>query len=87
MNKSFLYGFLLAIILMSAAGVWMEKKSEAQTAGFAGVYPFWTSGGMMGFFDQTDGRVYLYDQNLENLFMVSKLEKLGDKMKKNPQKF
>ncbi len=82
MNKSFLYGFLSAVILMSALGVVLEKKSEAQSASFSGVHPFWTTGGMMGFFDQTDGRVYLYDQNLENLFMVSKLEKLGEKMKK-----
>ena len=84
MNKSFLYGFLSAIIFMSAVGVWMGKKSEAQATSFAGVYPFWTSGGMMGFFDQADGRVYLYDQNLENLFMISRLEKLGNKMKRNP---
>ena len=83
MHKSFLYGFLSAVILMAAVGVFRAGKLEAQGTGFAGVYPFWTSGGMLGFFNQNDGRIYLYDQNLKNLYTTARLESLGIPMQKD----
>ncbi len=79
MNRSFLYGFLVAALLSIFWGPLWLKNSEAQTqaASYEGVMPFWTSGGWLGLFDQKAGIVYLYDDSLVNCRMIARINKLG----------
>jgi hypothetical protein len=36
----------------------------------------------MGFFDSRDGKVYLYDGNLDKCVMVKQVQRLGQPLKK-----
>ena len=58
-------------------------KEEAKPEGknFAGVIPFATPGGFLGFFDQKDGKIYMYDSELSECTFVGQLEELGKSIK------
>lgn len=40
------------------------------------------SSGLTGFFDPDSGKLYIYDANMENCFIVRQLVKLGDPLVK-----
>ena len=76
-------GSLFAVIFLVFIGVvfvFQSREVKAQVPSFVGVVPFTTVGGLMGFFDQKDGKVYLYDGNLKNCILVSQLKELGKPM-------
>jgi hypothetical protein len=57
------------------------KQSQAVAFKFDNVVPFATVTGVMGLFNQNDGKVYLYDGNFQNCVSVLQLEELGKAMK------
>lgn len=71
---------LLAVVILGVLYCLPLKQSAAAGGKFEGVIPFTTVGGLMGFFNQNDGKVYLYDGNLKNCILVSQLEELGKSM-------
>ena len=53
-----------------------QEKGKRET--FSEVIPFFISGGgYFGFFDQRDGIVYIYDEQMKRVLFVYKLDELG----------
>ena len=82
MKKLLLWSVLIFVVGSVFLHGLQQKQSLANTNSFNGVIPFTTVGGLMGFFNQNDGKVYLYDGNLQNCILVSQLEELGQPIKK-----
>ena len=59
------------IILLST------RNSTAQQAAFFNVLPFMTQAGRMGFFNQEDGTIYIYDSDVKELLFKAQLKELG----------
>ena len=75
MNK--LTAFLMIVIIALSFVLGTSIQSKAQTKNFAGVIPFVTSKDRVGFFDQTTGRIYMYDDNISQCVYTGQLESLG----------
>ena len=82
MKKSFFNGLLILAAAMVFLGVSLQKQTAAQTVGFPSVVPFVTPSGLVGLFDQKDGKMYLYDANLNECFMITQVTTLGSPMTK-----
>ena len=83
MKKLLICSFLTLAIFFVILVVLHSKQSSADPGDFDKVIPFTTVGGLMGFFDQSNGKVYLYDGNLQDCILVSQLEELGKSMKRS----
>jgi len=75
MNKK--VSLLLMGIIVLSCGLLVATTSKATGKSFAGVVPFATSGDRFGFFDQNDGKIYLYDSNISQCVFRGQLEDLG----------
>ncbi len=75
MNKTTTCLSIVILALCFVLGATMQGK--AQTKGFAGVLPFITGNNRMGFFDQNNGKVYLYDDNFSLCTFVGQIQELG----------
>jgi hypothetical protein len=87
MKKSVLFAVSLLVVIIVGFAIIQLREAKAQANSFNSVAPFTTVGGLMGFFDQKDGKVYLYDGNLQNCVFVSQLAELGKPMKVVEKKF
>ncbi len=52
-------------------------NSRAQDKSFSGVIPFVTSNDRVGFLDQNNGKVYVYDNNLGSCVFTGQIQTLG----------
>lgn len=76
MKKYFLYS--LAIILLATNMILLvTQRSTAQSKNFYTVVPFVTQAGRMGFFDQENGKIYIYDNDVKSPLFVAQLTDLG----------
>lgn len=75
MNKiaTYLMIIMTALCLILVA----TRQSPAQDKSFAGIIPFVTSNDRVGFFNQTNGRIYLYDSNVSKCEFIGQVESLG----------
>jgi hypothetical protein len=74
-----IYPYLsLFILALGLCGLFPQNPSVAQTTSFAGVVPFSTSGGYVGFFEQNSGKVYIYDDKLTDCVQISQIQQLGE---------
>ncbi|MBP6343047.1 MAG: hypothetical protein KA403_03855 [Candidatus Omnitrophica bacterium] len=55
-----------------------QENQEVLPASFPGVVPFTMSSGRFGFFEQGTGRIFLYDDNLNDCIYIGQLKKLGE---------
>lgn len=71
---------IIAIVALALAVIAFVRPDHAHSQGknFNSVMPFFTSGGSLGFFDQSEGKVYIYDSNLSSCIFQGKLENLGE---------
>lgn len=60
----------------------VQKQALAQNLKFEGITAFTTTGGMMGFFDQKDGMLYLYEPDLTKCVLIVQLTALGEPLAK-----
>ncbi|MDE1921180.1 MAG: hypothetical protein KGJ09_06410 [Candidatus Omnitrophica bacterium] len=75
MNK--MAAFLVIVIATMSFCLGLTMQSRAQQKSFAGVIPFSTTSDRIGFFDQTTGRVYIYDNNINNCLFIGQIRGLG----------
>ena len=75
MNK--ITSFLLIIIIALSFTLGTAIQSKAQNKGYAGVVPFVTSNDRVGFLDQNNGKVYIYDNNISQCVFVGQMQGLG----------
>ena len=83
MKKYFLIALVFALGLMLGASIPLKANDEIQNQTkikFENVYPFTTVSGLLGFFDQKDGTVYVYDNNFNECVYISKVDKLGSSL-------
>ncbi len=75
MNK--ITAFLLIVITALSFILGTTMQSKAQGKNYTGIVPFVTSNDRVGFLDQSNGRVYIYDSNIVNCLFVGQIESLG----------
>ncbi len=75
MNKITILLTIVITAMSFSLGATMQSKAASQT--FPGVLPFITSNDRVGFFDQTSGRVYVYDSNIKQCLFIGQIDKLG----------
>ena len=80
MKSKFLWVIALGTVIF--VGAVNLPSSQAQMGRFNSVVPFYTTVGFMGFFDQSNGQIYLYDQKLSECIMITQMESLGTPMKR-----
>lgn len=81
MKMNFLKLLLVLTLFLGMAVFFHLRKSSADVNKFNNVVTFSTVNGLVGFFNQNDGKVYLYDGNLQNCVFVTQIEELGKPMK------
>jgi hypothetical protein len=76
MNK--ITAFLLIVItaLSFVLGATMQSKAQDKTS-FAGVVPFMTNSNRLGLFNQNNGQIYMYDENLSQCVFIGQVSGLG----------
>jgi|GEM_PF-1971351 len=82
MNK-----WILGSLIISATALILPITTHqimAQNRNFSNVVPFSTSAGRLGFFDQGDGKIYIYDNNLSECIFKGQLDELGKPLRKFP---
>lgn len=72
---------ICAFVAIALAAILYLKPSCAESGNFAGVMPFTTGSGFTGLFDQNSGKIYIYDDALNNCISVYQVEKLGQPIK------
>ena len=77
MNKMTAFLVLLITVLSFCLGATLQGHALATKGGFEGIMPFVTSNDRVGFMDQANGRIYLYDGNLTNCIFVGQIDSLG----------
>jgi len=75
MNKT--TAILLTVIATLSFIIGTTVQSKAQNKSFAGIVPFMSSSDRLGFFDQTSGKVYMYDNNFSECVFVGQIQSLG----------
>ena len=69
----------LAVFCSALAIVWVLRPhiGLAQNKSFAGIVPFVSATGSIGMFDQNDGKIYIYNNNLSEISYQGQLQELG----------
>lgn len=75
MNKISTY--LLMTITVLCLILVATRQSTAQSTSFPGIIPFVTSNDRVGFFNQTNGRIYFYDSNVSKCEFIGQVSALG----------
>ena len=78
MNKFTLFLIMVITILSFSLGATMQ--GHASNKNFIGVIPFITSNNRVGFFDQNNGRIYMYDDNISQCLFSGQLSELGQEI-------
>ena len=76
--KFFAISFPVLILSFMLGRLGFVQAEESQN--FSMVETFTTAGGYVGFFNKSDGKVYLYDGDLKECVQISQMKKLGDPM-------
>ena len=76
MKKLLGIAFLIQMVMLVLLFL-MPEHLAAQTANFGGVVPFSTPAGRLGLFNQNNGKIYIYDANLQNCVYIGQVEQLG----------
>ncbi len=69
--------FLLIVIVALCFTLSATMQSKAQEKGFAGIAPF-AINNRVGFLDQATGRVYIYDNNINQCLFIGQITGLGN---------
>ena len=75
MNKLTTLLTIVIIALSFTLGTTMQSK--AQNKSFVGILPFVTSSDRIGFLDQSNGRIYIYDNNISQCVFTGQIQGLG----------
>ncbi len=76
MNKITVFLVIVITALSFILGATMQSKAENKS--LAGIMPFSTTSNRIGFLNQIDGRIYVYDDNLSQCIFVGQITGLGN---------
>lgn len=74
MNKN---TFMVCLTILVAAWILRPNTTVAQEKNYSGVFPFVTAAGILGLFDQKDGKLYMYNNNLTQVVYMGQVTELG----------
>ncbi len=74
-------GVLLGASLVLCTGI-SNKATEGSKKDWSRLRIVTYASGLTGFFDPDTGRLFVYDSNMENCFIIRELTELGEPMKK-----
>lgn len=79
MNKitTFLMIIITALSFILGATMQSKAQSKAENKSYAGIIPFVSPSERLGFFNQNNGRIYMYDNNFSQCVFVGQVEDLG----------
>ena len=69
--------FLLIIIMALCFSLGTTMPSKAQDKNYTGIMPFVTTNDRVGFFDQSNGKIYIYDNNISQCLFIGQMQNLG----------
>lgn len=69
--------FLVVIIVALSFSLGTTIQSNAAVKKYLGVIPFVTSSDRVGFFDQNNGKIYMYDSSVNQCLFVGQIQNLG----------
>lgn len=75
MNKITVFLLVIIMALSFLLGASMQSKAENKT--YTGIMPFVTSNDRIGFVDQNNGRIYIYDSNISKCLFIGQIDTLG----------
>ena len=78
MKKIFLANVIILLITIGILLGMNARLSSAAGHSFAQVVPFYTGNGALAFFDQSDGKVYIYDQSFKKCILKLQVSQLGE---------
>jgi hypothetical protein len=81
MNKITLTLTVIIVVMSFCLGAAVQGRAQTSKS-FAGVIPFMTSNDRLGFFDQSSGMVYLYDDNISKCLFQGQISTLGSPIQK-----
>jgi len=73
---------VLCLTILAAAWIMRPNTTMAEGKSFAGVYPFVTASGLFGVFDQNNGKVFIYNNDLSQCVYKGQLGELGAPVEK-----
>lgn len=76
MNKISIFLVALIVILSFCLGSSLPSKAEEKS--YKGIIPFATHNDRIGFLDQNNGKVYVYDNDIAKCVFVGQIQNLGD---------
>ena len=68
---------IMALCFTLGAAIQGGAEEKVRSRSFAGVIPFVTSNDRVGFFDQNNGRFYMYDSDVAKCVFVGQIHSLG----------
>ena len=68
--------FLMIVITALSFSLVTTMQSKAQNKSYASIVPF-AAGDHLGFLDQSNGRVYIYDNNFSQCVFQGQMKALG----------
>jgi hypothetical protein len=83
MNK--ITAFLVITVISLSIILGATIQSKAQNKNFAGVLPFITTTNRVGFFNQNNGKIYMYDSNINQCLFIGQLTELGQAIQEIPK--
>ena len=75
MNKITAFLIIIIMILCFSLGATLQSRAESKT--FATIIPFVSSSDRVGFFDQSNGKIYMYDSSISQCLFVGQISELG----------
>lgn len=70
------------VLLLGVSFYSMQSKKAESAVNYQSIFPFRMSANRVGFFDQTAGRVFVYDSDLKYIVEVLQISKLGKPLKR-----
>ena len=84
MKRIFVWSIATFFLTAVAAGIVFQKyvQAEEEMHSYPSVVPFGVGAGRVGFFDRTTGKLYIYNENLDNCVFIGQMAQLGQPFKK-----
>ena len=74
---------IIALVLICAVQFFARPQASfSQIKTFSHMVPFTTRTGLMGFFNQNSGKIYLYDEDFNKCLFIYQLKEYGEDLVK-----
>ncbi len=80
MTRKTFPGLAITLLTLISFPILPQPLWAEGTSSFEKVIPFTTATGRLGFFDQSNGNVFVYDENWKNCVFKGQLKSLGSPM-------